>query len=279
MSKHSSPDSNQPSPASRKHRYSTLSILAVLVLSLLLTSLWLSLQSSSGIEPASQPAINAGPTIAEQPNESLNPDGFPEPPITTEKSVQSEPPAGESSLSAADPVQVPVPEPGAVEENVASLSSPPATDVVQIPVASAPQRITYTSAGIDVAVYRLGIDQTAQESQTIVPPFTLDGYWLSPFGVPGSGSENTTYIVGHSWEDQDAPFNRLSSSAEPGDTFTVTTGTGVLTYRVDSVTTYLKSTLKNSDIWGVDPNRVVLISCYTEDPWGKNVVVTASPAN
>jgi hypothetical protein len=26
------------------------------------------------------------------------------------------------------------------------------------------------------------------------------------------------------------------------------------------------------------PNRIVLISCYTEDPWGKNVVVTASPA-
>ena len=47
---------------------------------------------------------------------------------------------------------------------------------------------------------------------------------------------------------------------------------------MDSVTTHDKSSLKDSEIWNVVPNRVVLISCYTEDPWGKNVVVTASPA-
>jgi hypothetical protein len=44
------------------------------------------------------------------------------------------------------------------------------------------------------------------------------------------------------------------------------------------VTTYVKSGLKDSAIWDMVPNRVVLISCYTEDPWGKNVVVSASPA-
>jgi hypothetical protein len=49
-------------------------------------------------------------------------------------------------------------------------------------------------------------------------------------------------------------------------------------YRVDSVTTYTKATLKDSPIWTVAPNRLVLISCYTEDPWGKNVAVVASPA-
>jgi sortase (surface protein transpeptidase) len=125
----------------------------------------------------------------------------------------------------------------------------------------------------------LGIDQAAQQSQSIVPPLTLDGYWLAPFGTPGNGSTNTTYVVGHSWEDRDAPFNRLSDSANPGDTFTVITGTGTLTYQVDSVITYLKSTLKDSDIWSVQPNRIVLISCYTEDPWGKNVVVIASPVH
>ena len=63
-----------------------------------------------------------------------------------------------------------------------------------------------------------------------------------------------------------------------GKTLTVTTAKGVLKYVVDSVTTHDKNTLKDSDIWNVVPNRVVLISCYTEDPWGKNVVVTASPA-
>jgi hypothetical protein len=47
---------------------------------------------------------------------------------------------------------------------------------------------------------------------------------------------------------------------------------------VDSVTTYVKSGLKDSPVWEVAPNRIVLISCYTDDLWGTNVVVVASPA-
>lgn len=131
---------------------------------------------------------------------------------------------------------------------------------------------------MDTAVHALAPDSTAVESQTIVPPTTMDGYWLTPFGVPGNGSTNTTYVIGHSWEGQDAPFNHLSSAAAVGDEFDVATATGTIRYRVDSVTTYLKAALKDSPIWDMVPSRLVLISCYTEDPWGKNVVVSASPA-
>jgi sortase (surface protein transpeptidase) len=85
--------------------------------------------------------------------------------------------------------------------------------------------------------------------------------------------------VGHSWDGRDAPFNRLSDNSLVGKAVTVTTAKGALKYVVDSVTTHDKNTLKYSDIWNVVPNRMVLISCYTQDPWGKNVVVTASPAS
>lgn len=105
----------------------------------------------------------------------------------------------------------------------------------------------------------------------------MDGYWLASFGSPGAGSTDTTYIVGHSWLGRDAPFNRLSTAAAAGDTFTVTTATGKLGYRVDSVTDYSKSTLRDSDIWAVAPNKLVLISCHLEDTFGTNVVLTASP--
>lgn len=148
----------------------------------------------------------------------------------------------------------------------------------QGPAASIPQRITYPAAGMDVVVHRLEPAASDAESRSIVPPETMDGYWLTPFGTPGVGSDNTTYVVGHSWEGLDAPFNRLSSAAAPGDEFTVATESGVLRYAVESVTTYTKSTLKDSPVWDAVPNRVVLISCYTEDPWGKNVVVVATPA-
>lgn len=143
--------------------------------------------------------------------------------------------------------------------------------------AAPPERIIYPAAGMDVVVHPLKPGGGDVDSRSIVPPETMDGYWLTPYGQPGVGSVNTTYVIGHSWEGQDAPFNHLSSAAVPGDVFTVVTAKAKLSYRVDSVTTYTKSTLKDSPIWSVVPNRLVLISCYTGDLWGKNVAVVASP--
>jgi len=156
--------------------------------------------------------------------------------------------------------------------------SAPSPAAPALPPAAAPLRIVYPSAGLDVAVHPLEPSPAEIESQSIVPPITLDGYWLTNFGVPGAGSANTTYIMGHSWEGRDAPFNRLSSFAAPGDTFEVTTSAGRISYRVEAISTEDKSSLKDNPIWQVVPNRIVLISCYTEDLFGKNVVLVASPA-
>ena len=155
----------------------------------------------------------------------------------------------------------------------------PTVPAAQGPAASTPQRITYPAAGMDVTIHPLEPSAGDTEGRSIVPPETMDGYWLTPFGMPGAGSTNTTYVIGHSWDGLDAPFNHLSSDAAPGGEFTVATETGVLRYAVESVTTYTKSTLKDSSVWDAVPNRLVLISCYTEDPWGKNVVVVATPAH
>jgi LPXTG-site transpeptidase (sortase) family protein len=105
----------------------------------------------------------------------------------------------------------------------------------------------------------------------------MEAYWLTTYGYPGSGSRDTTYIVGHSWENADAPFNRLSNHATVGDELSVTMASVVVRYKVQSVNTHDKDTLRTSDVWDAVPGRLVLISCYTEDIWGKNVIVTASP--
>ena len=146
------------------------------------------------------------------------------------------------------------------------------------PAAAPPVRLAIDAADIDVAILQLTPSEEERATQSIVPPFTDDGYWLSSYGTPGDGSTNTTYIAGHSWEGREAPFNRLSTLAAPGDTITLDTITGTLTYVIDTITTHDKETLKTSDIWDVIPNQLVIISCYTEDLWGKNVVITASPA-
>ncbi|MEV7132457.1 class F sortase [Arthrobacter sp. NPDC093128] len=153
----------------------------------------------------------------------------------------------------------------------------PPPSLPSYPPAAAPTRIVYPAAGLDVVIHPLTPTREELESQAIVPPITVDGYWVSDFGMPGAGSTNTTYILGHSWEGRDAPFNRLSALSVPGDIFEATTASGTMRYRVDSVDTYVKASLKDSPIWTAVPNRIVLISCYTEDPWGKNVVVVASP--
>lgn len=159
----------------------------------------------------------------------------------------------------------------------AGLPSPATVRKTAGPAAAAPTHVSIKAANFDLRVLPLTISEDEFSAGLLVPPLTLEAYWLTNYGVPGQGSGNTTYIAGHSWDGGDAPFNRLSDTGLVGEAVTVTTAKGVLNYVVDSVATYDKNTLKDSDIWNVVPNRLVLISCYTEDPWGKNVVVTASP--
>lgn len=173
------------------------------------------------------------------------------------------------------PVASPTPTPSGPGE---AAGAPPApASPASSPQGVAPTHITVAAAGIDVAVLPLAPTADELASQSIVPPISEDGYWLTAYGAPGAGSTDTTYIAGHSWEGRDAPFDLFSTNTEPGDTIVLDTMAGPLTYVVDDITTYDKNTLKDSDIWEITPHRLVIISCFTEDPWGKNVVVTASP--
>ena len=158
---------------------------------------------------------------------------------------------------------------------VTSAPAPPPP----LPPASAPNALIIESADINVPVLPLTPTEADLAAQSLVPPETLDGYWLTNYGAPGEGSKDTVYVTGHSWEGRESPFNRLSSDVEVGDSVTLSTAKGEIDYVVDTITTHNKDTLKDSDIWDIVPNRLVLISCYTEDLWGKNVIVTATPVS
>lgn len=193
-------------------------------------------------------------------------------------SPEAAPPA--PSVSATAPAATasspaPTPEPGAASSSPAA--APAAEPGASRPEAAPPVRLRVDDARLDVPVLPLTPSDQERAAGLLVPPDTLDGYWLTPYGMPGEGSQNTTYITGHSWEDRDAPFNRLSDPGLVGSEIVLETGTGTLEYVVDSVVTHDKDTLKDSDIWQIVPDRLVVVSCYTEDLWGKNVVLTASP--
>lgn len=160
-----------------------------------------------------------------------------------------------------------------------AVSSPPAVAEAAsaAEVASPPLHITYPAVGMDQDI--LPLSPTADEDSTgsVVPPKTLDAYWLTPYGSPGPGSTNTTYIAGHSWEDRGTAFNNISIQAKLGDQLMITTAKGTLSYQVTAITTENKATLKDSAIWAKVPGKVILITCYTADFRGTNIIVEASP--
>ncbi|MDQ0730708.1 hypothetical protein QFZ57_001502 [Arthrobacter sp. B1I2] len=175
------------------------------------------------------------------------------------------------------PVLVPEPAPAPIPPSDAREERAVQASAQQAESASPPARITYAAVGMDQAV--LPLSPTAQETSlgSIVPPPTTDAYWLTPYGMPGAGSTNTTYIVGHSWEGLATPFNEISTRAKTGDLLTVTTAQGPLVFTIDKITTEYKDTLKDSAIWDKVPGGLVLITCYTEDLWGTNIIIQASP--
>ncbi|MFW3384473.1 UNVERIFIED_CONTAM: sortase [Kocuria sp. CPCC 205274] len=190
----------------------------------------------------------------------------------------TDPWGAEDNGSPAATATAPVEAVSAAPPTAAPTGTPSAAATPDRPAAAAPVRLTVEDARFDVTVLPLTPSEQELATELLVPPDTLDGYWLTPYGMPGEGSENTTYITGHSWEDRDAPFNRLSDPGLVGSEIELETGSGTLEYVVDSVVTHDKNTLKDSDIWRIVPDRLVIVSCYTEDLWGKNVVLTASPA-
>jgi hypothetical protein len=163
--------------------------------------------------------------------------------------------------------------PGLVATPPAATGAPPtATATSPAPQGSPPLHITYPVIGMDQDVLPL-TPQDQGPQATIVPPMTADAYWLTPYGSPGS--TDTTYIIGHSWEGRDSAFNHLSSRAKPGNQLTVTTAAGPATYTVKTIATEDKDTLRDSPIWNRVPNRLILVSCYTADLRGTNIVITA----
>ena len=168
--------------------------------------------------------------------------------------------------------------PSAAEPGIVTTALPAAGDplaakpATPAPQGSPPLHITYPGIGMEQDVLPLTPEDQGPQT-TVVPPMTADAYWLTPYGSPGS--TDTTYIIGHSWEGRDSAFNHLSSQAKSGDKIHVTTAAGPGTYTVKKVSTEDKYTLRDSPIWDRIPNRLILISCYTADLRGTNIVVTA----
>lgn len=174
-----------------------------------------------------------------------------------------------------------------VAEPTVEKSVKPASDTI-VPLKAEPTRLDIPDANISVSVSLHPLTDSERQARYLKPPNDPAGYWTDLFDMPGRDATDLTYISGHGCEGLpicsqiDWPFNRLSDPTlvKKGTAVFVTTKNGKVCYTVDhDITTYPKETLKNQpEVFGKvpQPQRLVLISCYTGDIHGRNVVAVAT---
>lgn len=172
-----------------------------------------------------------------------------------------------------------------VPSSLAAAPTPRPTIGIKTVAASIPTHLTIDKIGVDAPVSPYTLDQAARawdyfynESCAkdgkvihVCPPNDTSVSWLQKGipgvglgGEPGSDSQETWYLYGHT---VDAPgsavFNQLGELS-PGDTIVVTTQTGTLVYVVQQLITMPKGDTANIDsvLRQQVAGRGWLITCY-----------------
>lgn len=117
------------------------------------------------------------------------------------------------------------------------------------------------------------------------PPTAEDVFWLTDFGAPGAGSDNTVFLIGHTSADGRAVFDPLvdraagTTTALPGDEVLVETAGGTVAYEIVATERHDKTALAElASVWENVPGRLVIITCLFQadrDLAPDNIVVFA----
>ncbi len=178
---------------------------------------------------------------------------------------------GASAWQLLAPHDAPVTERRAVPEAPALPNAPAARPVsVEIP-----------AIGFDAEVRAFA----GNGAPSLVPPDADHVHWLEEYGLPGAGSENTVYVIGHTSADGRAVFDPLvdraaqRSTVLPGDEIRIENEAGLVSYDVVAVERHDRRSLADiENVWKPVPGRLVLITCFFEsqsDAVSDNLVIFA----
>lgn len=147
--------------------------------------------------------------------------------------------------------------------------------------AAQPLSVQIPAIGFDAKVREFSADG----APSLVPPDAEHIYWLEEYGLPGTGSDNTVYLIGHTSADGRAVFDPLvdraaqQSTVLPGDEIRVENESGLVSYEVVAVERHNRQNLAEiENVWANVPGRLVLITCFFEaqsDTVSDNLVVFA----
>jgi len=135
---------------------------------------------------------------------------------------------------------------------------PVAAPVTPVVPSAIPTGLSIPALGLTAAVQEM----KATECPVLNPPTVDEAYWVGCRSMPGTDSDGTVFIIGHAVAGGQGVFKSLQNLAV-GDDVTVTTPTGVLTYRVDRTVNYAKfGEIQDSpEVMDKVPGRLVLVTC------------------
>lgn len=153
-------------------------------------------------------------------------------------------------------------------------------ELPEVPAAP-PSELSIPAIGFAAPVAPLAIGAAS----VLDPPTAEDVFWLTDFGAPGAGSDNTVFLIGHTSADGRAVFDPLvdraagTTTALPGDEVLVETAGGTVAYEIVATERHDKTALAElASVWENVPGRLVIITCLFQadrDLAPDNIVVFA----
>lgn len=148
-----------------------------------------------------------------------------------------------------------------------AVASPVANDAIAPPT---PTPMPLVPSAIPSSMAIPALDLTASvgvmsesDCPVLKPPTMQDAFWVGCRAKPGTDSDGTVFIIGHSWTGGPAVFNGLQA-VTVGDAVELTTPSGRLTYRVEHTVNYAKfgEIQVSPEIRERVPGRLVLVTCF-----------------
>lgn len=167
-------------------------------------------------------------------------------------------------------------EPQRVNAAATRVSVDPVSDDLPAANAAPPVSISIPVIGFEATVAPMSV----ADDSVLYPPTVSEAFWLTDYGMPGVGSTNTTYLIGHTSADGSAVFDPLvdvdaqAPVLLPGDEIVVENENGTVLYEVVSTDRQAKTAVPELEtVWRAEPGRLVIITCFF------NASRTATPDN
>lgn len=139
--------------------------------------------------------------------------------------------------------------------------------------AAPPQQLDIPALGLSTPVETMATEQCP----VLDPPTVSQAYWVQCRAQPGTDTDGTVFVIGHSVGGGQGVFDTLPELTA-GSEVTLRTEHGWLVYRVEQTALYEKygEAQRAPELRARVPGRLVLVTCFLDAADDRNFVVYAT---